>query len=808
MHCARQSSPGWFAGAASGLVLALMAAPLAGADAPISVEHIQFFEKRVRPVLVQNCYECHSVEREKAKGGLLLDTRAALLKGGETGPAIVPGKPEQSLLVKAILRTNEDLQMPPKHKLDEQAIKDLVEWVRMGAPDPRDGGGAKKLVGATIEEGRKFWSFQPVNDPPVPSVKNKKWGRSPVDAFVRSKAHEKGLTPAPPADKRTLIRRATYDLTGLPPTPAEVDAFLANKSPSAFSNLVERLLASPAYGEHWGRHWLDVVRYADTAGCNSDFPVPPAYKYRNWVIRAIQADMPFDQFLREQIAGDLLPAGSDEERNNHIIATGYLAVSRRFASQTNEFYLTLDDTVDNLGKAMLGLSLGCARCHDHKYDPVPARDYYALYGIFKGCRYTFPGVEVVPNPRDYIPLGTADDVKRWKDYEAKLNDLDLELRRLEPLTRGSNAGTNDVEKIKAQMEEIKKQQKQMQENPPHVELAYGVQEGNPADARILKKGDPNAFGDVVPRGFLQVLGGQQLAKDAKESGRRELADWITDPKNPLTARVMVNRIWQYHFGKGLVQTPNDFGFRGKPPTHPELLDFLASRFIASGWSLKAMHRMLMLSSTYQMSSPDHVANAAKDVNNDYLWRFDRRRLSAEELRDTVLLHSGTLDRTVGGEHPFPPRKEWHYTQHTPFVADYPSDKRSVYLMQQRIRRNPFLETWDGADPAATTGVRSISTTPIQALYMMNDSLIHEQSRKFARRMLDAAPEDAERIRRAHLELFSRPPTRQEIRDAKEYLGVITIALREAGTSADQLAEAAWASYSRVLFGSNEFIFVD
>ncbi len=795
-------------GAAPWLALALIVEPLGAAESGAHGEGIQFFEKRIRPVLVQNCYECHSTEREKAKGGLLLDTRAAVLKGGDSGPAIVPGNPDKSLLVKAVLRTDEDLQMPPKHKLDEQSVKDLIEWVRMGAPDPRDGGAGKKLVGATIEEGRKFWSFQPVKDPPVPKVENKKWVQSPVDAFVLAKITEKGLTPAEPADKRVLLRRATYDLTGLPPTPEEVDAFLADKSPQAFSKVVERLLASPAYGERWGRHWLDVVRYADTAGCNSDFPVPPAYKYRNWVIQSIQADMPFDQFLREQIAGDLLPANSDEERNDLLIATGYLAIARRFASQTNEFYLTLDDTVDNLGKAVLGLSLGCARCHDHKYDPLPTRDYYSLYGIFKGSRFTFPGVEVVPNPRDYIPLGTAEEVKRWKDYEAKLNDLDLELRRLEPLTRGSKAGTNDVAKVKAEIEEIKKQQKKMQENPPQVELAYGVQEGSPADARIHKKGEPGSLGEIAPRGFLQVLGGQQLPKDCRESGRRELAEWITDPKNSLTARVMVNRLWQNHFGKGLVQTPNDFGFRGKPPTHPELLDFLAARFIESGWSLKAMHRMLLLSSSYQMSSAEHAANVAKDVNNDFLWRFDRRRLSAEELRDTVLLHSGTLDRAMGGAHPFPPREKWNFTQHTPFVADYPSDKRSVYLMQQRIRRNPYLDIWDGADPAAATGVRPISTTPIQALFMMNDPLVHDHAQKFARLLMAAAPEDPERIRRAHLQLFSRLPTREEIKDGQEYLAIVTAALREAGTPADQLAEVAWASYSRVLFGSNEFIFVD
>lgn len=800
-------APGWRAA----VVCLPLAAGGLGAAEP-SAAGVEFFEKKVRPALVQHCYECHSVKHEKAKGGLLLDSREAVLKGGDSGPAIIPGKPAESLLIKAVRRVDEDLQMPPKHKLDEQTIRAWEEWVRMGAPDPRAGPGGAGLTGMSVAEGKKFWSMQPVKPPAVPAVKNSRWVQTPVDAFILARLEAKGLLPSPRADARDLIRRATYDLTGLPPTPAEVEAFAADSSPTAFAELVDRLLASPAYGEKWGRHWLDVVRYADTAGCNSDFPIPPAYKYRNWVINAFNEDKPYDRFLLEQIAGDLLPASGPEERNGHLIATGYLAISRRFASQTNEFYLTLDDTVDNVGKTFLGLSLGCARCHDHKYDPVPTRDYYALYGIFRSTTYTFPGVEVVPNPRDYLPLGTAAEAARWKEYEGELHRLDLELRRLEPLTRGAKAASNDVAKVRAQMEEIKRTQKKMRENPPAVELAYGVQEGTPADARIMRKGEPHSLGEAVPRGFLQVLGGQQL-KNPKESGRRELAQWLADPQNPLTARVMVNRIWQGHFGRGLVATPNDFGARGQPPTHPELLDYLAVEFQRRGWRLKEMHRLIMRSSAYQMTSepPAAAANTVKarqaDPANDLRWRFERRRLSAEELRDTLLALGGTLDRSMGGAHPFPPPKDWKYTQHNPFVADYPSSLRSVYLMQQRLRKNPFFETWDGADPGASTGTRPLSTTPLQALYLMNSELVHQQSLAFARRLQGAASRDEERVRLAYALAFGRPPSGTEIKEALEYLAAAAAALPEGGP-AGRPAEAAWASYARVLFGANELIFVN
>jgi Protein of unknown function (DUF1553)/Protein of unknown function (DUF1549)/Planctomycete cytochrome C len=792
---------------------------------------VEFFEKNIRPVLVERCYKCHSVKSEKVKGGLLLDSKAGLLKGGTSGPAIIPGKPGKSLLIKALLYTDPDLQMPPKQQLSTNQINNFIAWIKMGTPDPRKQtvvAGKSAYTGMSLAESKKFWSFQPVKEPAPPAVANKKWVRNPVDQFILAKMEARNITPNPAADKRTLIRRATFDLTGLPPTPEEVSAFLADNSPKAYEKLIDQLLASPAYGERWGRHWLDVVRYADTCGDNSDFPVPSAYKYRNYVINAFNKDMPYDEFLREQIAGDLMSSKSDEEKFEKIIATGYLAISRRFGSRANEFHLTIEDTIDNVGKGMLGLSISCARCHDHKFDPISNSDYYALYGIFNSTKYAFPGTEIYRHPKDFVPLATGTNIAVVQQYQAELGELDTKIEDLleqkRQLTKGNAGGAGAkadakpddkesdseqrLEMVTAELEEAKARQKKMEANPPPVEKAYAVAEGKPADAKIQFKGEPTNLGDAVPRGFLQVLGGQKLPPEEKGSGRLELAQWITDPNNPLTARVMVNRIWQHHFGRGIVDTPNDFGVRGKAPTHPELLDYLAAEFKQSGWSLKKMHKLIMLSATYQLSSEERGENAAVDTNNELFWRFNRLRLDAEEIRDAMLAVSGTLDRAMGGEHPFPPENDWHFSQHKPFVAVYETNKRSVYLMQQRIKKQPFLEVFDGADPNATTGVRAISTTPIQALFMMNAPFVHEQADKFAMRIGRAESSETKRIDFAYRLIYGRPAARDEIKMGRDYLQAAREAMKDTNVPAQEQHHAALASYARVLFGSNEFLYVD
>ena len=812
-------------------------AAVAAAPAQPSAEGVEFFEKHIRPVLIERCYECHSAAAPKVKGGLLLDSKEGVLKGGDSGAVIVPGEPEKSLLIKAIRYHEKGIEMPPKSPLAPEQIARFEQWVKMGAPDPRVGGAAAvappRAPAYDYAKAKEFWSLKPVKAPALPPVKDAEWVKSPVDVFVLAKLEEKGLKPAKAADRRVLIRRATFDLIGLPPTPDEVEAFVQDTSPNAFEKVVDRLLASPHYGEKWGRHWLDVVRYADTAGCNSDYPVPSAHRYRNYVIDSFNRDKPYDQFLREQIAGDLLPAASEEDRYEKIIATGYLAISRRFGSRNNEFHLTIEDTIDNVGKAMLGLSVSCARCHDHKFDPIPQSDYYALSGICDSTKYAFPGTEIYKTPRDFVFLAPPEDLTEIRETEKELAALPDTIERLQGVKNRYKARMNTLEKqetlseaeekelkeAKLKMleagaelsEAISKQRKLENEREQiKVEKAYAVsEEEKPANAKIHRKGEPRNLGDVVPRGFLQVLGGQKLSEGNKGSGRDELAGWITDPRNPLTARVMVNRIWQGHFGKGIVQTPNDFGVRGQPPTHPDLLDFLAHRFVEEGWSVKKMHRLIMLSSAYQMGSAFDGSNAAVDPNNDYLWRQNPRRLSAEEIRDSMLAVSGLLDDEVGGgAHPFPPEGEWKYTQHRQFFAVYDTKKRSVYLMQQRLKKHPLLEVFDGADPNAPTGTRSMSTTPVQALYAMNNKLVHEVSDALAVRVSVALTEEPARIDYAHRLALGRPASEEETRLAAEYLSETRAKLKETGMAWDKQTRAAMASYLRMVLASNEFFFVD
>jgi hypothetical protein len=726
----------------------------------------------------------------------------------------VPGKPDESPLIEAIRYQDEFLRMPPKTPLPPEQVADFEAWVKMGAPDPRDAPAAAKppVDRIDIEKARDFWSFRPVADPPVPAVQDPAWPKNDVDRFVLARLEAVGLAPVPVADKPTLIRRATYDLTGLPPTPEEVDAFLADGSPAAFEVVVDRLLASPAYGERWGRHWLDLVRYADTAGCNSDFPVPSAYKYRNYVITAFNQDKPYDRFLDEQVAGDLLAAGEPAAgKHERIIATGYLAISRRFGSSPDEFHLTIDDTIDNIGKAFLGLSVSCARCHDHKFDPIPQSDYYALYGILDSSRYAYPGLENARRTHDFVALGSPDEAEALRRYEAEAIRLEGRLRKLKK-EKDSPQDGRTLEQVNQEFDETTEELKRLDSRPPAVDKAYAVGEGDPHDAHIFKKGDPAHPGAEVPRGFLQVLGGGRLPDGprTRTSGRLELAAWLTDTGNPLTARVMVNRIWLHHFGKGIVPTPNDFGTRGRPPTHPELLDYLASRFVEDGWSIKAMHRRLMLSRTYQLAGFDDSHNASVDPANDLLWRRERRRLSAEEIRDAMLAVAGTLDRSAGGPYPLPPESEFRYTQHVQFVApdSFDTPRRTVYQIQQRLRRRRILEVFDGADPNVTTPALPLSTTALQALYLMNDPFVHDRADELAGRLEAASPDEEGRIDLAYRLAFGRPATAGEVAAGRAYLAEARPAQADAGVPPDQQPRTALDSLMRVLLSSNEFLFVD
>ncbi len=780
-----------------------------------SVDQIAFFESKIRPVLIERCYECHSVESSDVGGALLLDSRTGVIKGGESGAIIVPRAPESSRLIAAIAYADKELQMPPDEPLADYQINDFRQWIMQGAADPRDDDTVAKLQAkqqVDLEKARDFWSLRALQLTEPPNVIDSNWAFNAIDHFVLHQLEAANLAPAKAATRESWIRRATYDLTGLPPTLEQIDTFLADSKTDdvAFATVVDRLLSSEAYGERWGRHWMDVVRYSDTAGDNSDFPIPQMVRYRDWVIDAFNRDLPYDEFVRQQLAGDLMPTDSVDESQNRLIATGYLAGARRFGSRVDDYpqHLTIEDTIDNLGRAFLGSTINCARCHDHKFDPITADDYYALYGIFQSTRYPWPGIELEQKQRDLVPLAAKEIVEQ---EEAKRRQeqvvFDREVERLEALKKNA---AND--KKEAVTEELKKAREAANRNaarPTSYQQAYAVIDATQIqDAALQLKGDPAKISHTVPRRFLSVLGGQTIAPDDSTSGRLSLANWIVDPNNPLTARVMVNRIWLHHFGRGLVARPNDFGRQGSPPTHPALLDWLATRFIQSGWSIKSMHRDIMLSQTYRMASDRSPASLLSDPTNALLSSFPRQRLDAESIRDTLLMISGNLDLSRGGPHPFPPSTEWNFTQHNPFKAIYETNHRSVYLMTQRIQRHPYLAIFDGADPAVSTAMRGVSTTPLQALYFMNDPFVHTQAAGFADRVLQSSDDQTTQLENAFRISLGRRPNSAEVDRSIDLLQAVKASLVEQGVDANEARKQAWQSLARSMFRLNEFVYLD
>jgi hypothetical protein len=828
-------------------LIVLLALALPAHAQPREREAETYFELKVRPVLAGTCFRCHG--GKKVSHGLRVDSREALLRGGQAGPPIVPGDPDRSLLIRAVRYAHGAPHMPPDRPLSAQQVADLAAWVKQGAVWPPGTRTDWKVKGTS------HWAFEPVRraePPPDPTG----WSANRIDRFIRARQVREGLQPVPPADRRTLLRRVYFDLIGLPPPPDAIVAFLADDSPDAFARVVDRLLASPQYGERWGRHWLDVARYADTAGDNADYPVPEAYRYRDYVIAAFNADKPYDRFVREQIAGDILARqGPRETYAKRVIATGFLALSRRYATGPYELWpLTLEDAIDTTGRAFLGLTLRCARCHDHKFDPVTQADYYALYGIFASTQFPWAGAEELASkqlPREhFVALLPPDEAgPRLAAYRQRVQELETALRdatsngpwgkRVSALDRQMEAKSRQVRACEARKEptaslradlaalrrerDAANGQLQAQLNrlrdalrnllrpglPSDLPGAYAVSEGKPVNVPIQLRGEVERPGPVVRRDVPEFLrGGAASHIPGDSSGRLQLARWLTRPDNPLTARVMVNRIWQHHFGKGIVGTPSNFGTRGEPPTHPQLLDWLAARFVESGWSVKAMHRLILSSKTYQLSGAPDDADAARDPANRWYWRYDRRRLDAEAIRDALLTVSGGLDLTRPGPHPFPPMDRWGWTQHNPFKDVYPSRHRSVYLMAQRFQRQPFLALFDGPDTNTTTDRRTTSTVPQQALFLMNNPFVSEQARGFARRLLTAAPAQAQRMELAHAWAWSRPPRPAELELGRRYLDSYGRALARAGVAGAEGELEAWTSYCRVLLCANEFVYLD
>ena len=754
-----------FAWAATLFALAAAAAEPADAD-------FAFFESKIRPVFTEHCYSCHSSKAEKLKGELRLDSLEGMLKGGDRGPAIVPGHPEKSLLLKAVRYTDPELQMPPKNKkLGERQIAAIAQWIQSGAPWPagEQASAPRPAKQEITEQDKSWWCFQPIRRPEAPPGRRRLATENPIDSFILAELAAKGLKPNPIASRRELIRRAYFDLIGLPPSPEQIAAFAKDKSSEAWPRVIDQLLSLPQYGERWGRHWLDVARFAQSNGYERDGEKPESWRYRDYVVKAFNEDKPYDQFIKEQIAGDELePVTFDS-----LIATGFQRLGvwddepddKRMAE-----FDELDDLVSTTGSAFLGLTIGCARCHDHKFDPIPQTDYYQLLSFFRNIRLSESARFTLDSP-NYVPLAAPAQVKEWeRAQKAKVKSVENELA----------AATNDVERKK-----LSKRIEEMKGDRPPFEWALAVRERGllPPPTHVLIRGNAGNPGAEVQPAFLSVLGARRPvlaapAEAATSTGRRRaLAEWIASAGNPLTARVMVNRIWQHHFGQGLVKSTSDFGRTGALPTHPKLLDWLAEEFIQGGWSIKKMHKAIMLSQTYQRSSrTENAAANAVDPGNDLLWRQNLRRLEAEALRDTVLSISGSLNPRMGGRGFFPrlsgevlagqsrPGLDWEIS------SPEELSRRSLYAYVRRTMPVPMLDAFDYSNTASPLNERPVTTVAPQSLLLLNDAFVQQQAEAFAARITKEAGDQPEPFIARGFELAAgRGPTQQERQLSRDFI---------------------------------------
>jgi hypothetical protein len=827
--------------AAVSLPAVVRAAPTSPANDPAGVE---FFEKRVRPVLVQQCYKCHASTSEKVKGSLLLDTRQNTLQGGETGPAVVPGHPEKSLLIEAIKYANDDMQMPPKNRLSANVVADLTKWVQMGAPWPQ----GKAIVAAPAAAAvnytanydhlrKEHWAWQPVKDSPAPTVKDANWARNDIDRYVLARLEEKGLKPVVDADKLTLIRRVTFDLTGLPPTPEEVSSFLADSSPDAYSKRVDKLLTSRTFGERWGRHWLDIARYGESTGSSRNVPYNFAWRYRDYVIDSFNRDKPYNRFVSEQIAGDLMPFHTPQEHNDQLIATGFLAMGVKDLNERDHVKTTMDNVdeqIDVTTRSVMALTVACARCHDHKFDPIPQVDYYSLAGIFKsteilagvhgrgknkGKFYDAPDMlfhlENVPAPATVALPPAAGSAGKIRRLEARADTLKAQFQRLRSGGKANNAERRSVRQelvsVESELDSLRGNPTAGTAAPAAAGSAMGVRDGAVSDTAVCIHGEPHDLGQEVARGFVTLVPVRSVTGiDPSHSGRLQLAQWLTSNDNPLTPRVMVNRIWSHLFGEGIVRTVDNFGSTGEQPANPALLDHLASQFMQDGWSVKQMVREMVMSHAYQLSSGSNPANFAADPDNRLNWRMASRRLDAEELRDGMLAVAGKLDRTapqgsLAAGLPVAEIRNIH-------LADRAGDStyRSVYLPILRDLVPPVLDLFDFAEPTMVIGTRDTTTVATQALFLMNDPFVIQQAKGMAVRVQGAPSlDDGARIDLAYHLALARPASSAEKARALRYIGEFQ---REATYSTkDSVKNAradAWASFCQALLGSAEFRYLN
>jgi cytochrome c553 len=809
------------------LLLFLAFAPAIQAQELPTQEQLDFFETNIRPALSKYCYECHSKEGGKTRGGLLVDSKTGLAQGGDSGPAIVHGEPGNSLMWEAIRWSDPDLEMPPKTKMPPEVIENFRQWILMGAPDPRVS--RDIIVESTIdlEEGRKHWAFQaPVKSAP-PAVSDHSWARNEVDRFILAKLEEHKLSPSPDAAPATLLRRLNYDLIGLPPKPSELDAFLnswKSDPDTAIATKVDELLALPQYGERWGRHWLDVARYAESTGKDVNFIYPHAWRYRDYVIDSFNADKPYDEFVREQISGDLLPTPSDDDWQENLIATGFLALGTKGLNEPNprQFRMdVVDEQIDTMSKAFLGLTVSCARCHDHKTDPIPTADYYALAGILKSTETYYGTTSALQNkrPSNLLDLPLPDEVSASRTYSPReieeLEEKLAALRRGSSERRGPNgqASMNSQQnrmRTRAQISSITQILDSVNPDGTPISLAMGVLDvETPANANVLVRGETENPAQEIERGFLQVLNFSETTEIKEgQSGRRELAEWISSRDNPLTARVMVNRIWQRLFGEGLVSSANNWGTTGQAPSHPELLDYLALQFMESDWSVKSLIREIVLTRTYQLGSGYSPENFSSDPENRLHWRSTPRQLDAEALRDAMLLAGGNI------EYQRPNASE--VTQYSGGRASRQVDPssfdrltyRSVYLPLIRDMLPESLALFDFPDPSAPNPGRDETNMPSQALYLLNGAFVTKQAEAMADLLMKRFGDREQRIRSAFVLAYSRPATSDEVEGCTRYFQQFNSTASRTISDPKQVEQLATEAFCQALLSSAEFRILD